>query len=109
MKKGNNKLSKKAVAKGKRTVAQTVEEEAMLDDYSFLDWSKAERGKYAKRYAEGTNIVLIEPDLADVFPNADAANRALRALADIIRASARKAKPRKRAGETDAGKAERIG
>jgi len=58
----------------------------MLDDYSFLDWSKAERGKYAKRYAEGTNVVLIEPDLTDVFPNANSVNRALRALAEVIRA-----------------------
>jgi hypothetical protein len=109
MKKGNNKHSKKAVAQRKSTLPQATEEEAMLDDYSFLDWRKAERGKYAKRYAEGTNVVLIEPDLADVFPNADSANRALRALADIIRASAPKAKHRKRAGEPGEGKAERIG
>lgn len=109
MKKGRNKHSKKAFAKRKGPLAQAEGEEVMLDDYSFLDWRKAERGKYAKRYAEGTNVVLIEPDLADVFPNADSANRALHALADIIRASAPKAKPRKRAGEPGQGKVERIG
>ena len=59
----------------------------MLDDYSFLDWSKAERGKYAKRYAEGTNVVLIAPDVLDVFPDAESINRALRTLADLIRAA----------------------
>lgn len=36
------------------------------------------RGKYAKRYREGTNVVLIDPDLQKVFPDSDAVNRALR-------------------------------
>ena len=36
------------------------------------------RGKYAKRYREGTNVVLIDPDLHKLFPNSDAVNRALR-------------------------------
>jgi len=36
------------------------------------------RGKYAKRFREGTNLVLIEPDLHKVFPDSDAVNRALR-------------------------------
>lgn len=48
------------------------------------------RGKYAKRYAEGTNLVLIEPDLRKVFPTAEAVNRALRAMAEVIRASTTK-------------------
>jgi hypothetical protein len=36
------------------------------------------RGKYAKSYREGTNVVLIDPDLHKVFPDSDAVNRALR-------------------------------
>ena len=36
------------------------------------------RGKYAKRYREGTNVVLIDPDLHKLFPNSEAVNRALR-------------------------------
>ena len=39
------------------------------------------RGKYASRYREGTNVVLIEPELNRLFPNAEAVNRALRAYA----------------------------
>lgn len=39
------------------------------------------RGKYANRYQEGTNVVLIEPDLHKLFPNADAVNTALREYA----------------------------
>lgn len=36
------------------------------------------RGKYAKRYREGTNLVLIDPDLHEIFPNSESVNRALR-------------------------------
>jgi hypothetical protein len=39
--------------------SQSVDDDEMLDDYSFLDWSKAERGKHAKRYAEGIRLVVI--------------------------------------------------
>ena len=39
------------------------------------------RGKYAKRYREGTNLVPIDPELNKLFPNAEAVNRALRQYA----------------------------
>jgi hypothetical protein len=50
------------------------------------------RGKFADRYAEGVNLVRLDPDVAAaaVFPNSDAVNRALRALAEIIRESERR-------------------
>ena len=54
----------------------------MLDEY---DFSKGVRGKYAKRYAQGTNVVLLDPDVAAVFPNAESVNDALRALVKIAR------------------------
>ncbi len=49
------------------------------------DFSRGARGKYARRYAQGTNVVVLDPDVAKVFPSAEAVNRSLRALADIIR------------------------
>ena len=49
----------------------------MLDEY---DFSNAVIGKYAKQYAEGTNIVLLEPDVAKVFPDSAAVNQALRQI-----------------------------
>ncbi len=42
----------------------------MLREY---DFSKGVRGKYARRYARGSNVVVLEPDVAKVFPNAEAA------------------------------------
>ena len=49
------------------------------------DFSGGIRGKYARRYAQGTNVVVIDPDVARAFPSADAVNSSLRALAGIIR------------------------
>ena len=49
----------------------------MLDEYDFSD---AEVGKFAKQYAEGTNIVVLEPDVAKVFPDSAAVNQALRQI-----------------------------
>jgi hypothetical protein len=53
----------------------------MRDEY---DFSGGVRGKYAARYAEGTNIVRLDPDVAKVFPDSAAVNSALRALVKII-------------------------
>ena len=41
------------------------------------------RGKYAERYREGTNVVLLEPDVAKVFSNARAVNEALRLVIQL--------------------------
>ena len=49
------------------------------------DFSRGIRGKYAHRYAQGTNVVVLEPDVARAFPTAQAVNSSLRALAQIIR------------------------
>jgi hypothetical protein len=49
------------------------------------------RGKYAERYAQGTNLVPLDPDVAAVFPDAAAVNQALRALAGIIKEHSRPA------------------
>jgi hypothetical protein len=54
----------------------------MLQEY---DFSKGVRGKYERRYARGSNAVILEPDVAKVFPNAEAVNSSLRSLAEIIR------------------------
>jgi hypothetical protein len=49
------------------------------------DFSKGVRGKHAARYAEGTNVMVIDPQVLDVFPNGDAVNQTLRALAPVLR------------------------
>lgn len=49
------------------------------------DFSKGIRGKYAKKYNQGTNLVLLDPDVAKVFKTPTSVNQALRALAKIIK------------------------
>ena len=60
------------------------------------DFSKAVRGLTAARYAEGSNVVLLDPDVAELFPDSRAANEALRTIARLMRTSNQK-RPRTRA------------
>jgi hypothetical protein len=55
------------------------------------DFSHGVRGKYAKRYADGTNVVVLSPDVAEFFPNSEAVNAALRGLVDLARRSVKNA------------------
>jgi hypothetical protein len=64
----------------KKTKSKPKEE--MLAEY---DFSKGVRGKYAKHYAQGTNVIVLDPDVAAAFPDATSVNKALRALMKIAR------------------------
>ena len=57
------------------------------------DFSKAVRGVTASRYAQGTNVVLLDPDVAQLFPDARAVNEALRTLTRLVRVK-RSSRPR---------------
>ncbi|WP_295409326.1 hypothetical protein [uncultured Thiocystis sp.] len=57
-------------------------DQAMRPEYPSELIKSGVRGKYAKRYREGTNIVPIDPELKKFFPNAEAVNRALRQYAE---------------------------
>lgn len=50
----------------------------ILPDY---DFSTGLRGKYARRYAKGSNVVVLDPDVAKVFADSKSVNRSLRHLA----------------------------
>jgi len=62
-------------------MADTPERDEMREEY---DFSTGVRGKYAKRYAQGTNLVMLEPDIAEEFPNSESVNQALRSLLPVI-------------------------
>ena len=56
-------------------------------EYDF-DFTKGERGRYYKRLLkEGSNIVVLEPDIAELFPDSAAVNNALRSLVELARSS----------------------
>jgi hypothetical protein len=62
--------------------SRTADRDTMRPEY---DFSGGIRGVTARRYAQGTNIVIIDADLLDVFPDSASVNEALRALAPVIR------------------------
>jgi hypothetical protein len=62
----------------------------MLDEY---DFGGGVRGKYAASYAAGSNVVVLDPDVAEVFPDSQSVNKALRALAEIVQTRVGKARP----------------
>lgn len=66
----------------KETSSTPEDEFEMQEEYDFRG---GVRGKYADRYARGTNVVLLDPDVAEVFPDSAAVNQALRALVGIIK------------------------
>ena len=48
------------------------------------DFRGGVRGKYVARYRAGTNVVILDPDVAAVFGSSEAVNRALRALLEVV-------------------------
>ena len=54
------------------------------------DFSSGIRGKYAKRFEDGTNIIILAPDVVKDFPDSYSVNETLRAIAKIAKRSRRK-------------------
>src|SRR5262249_46583404 len=71
---------------------KSYDNDDMLPEYDFRG---AVRGKYYERYREGTNVVLLDPDVAEVFRDASAVNEALRLL---VRVATAKTTQRRNAG-----------
>jgi len=63
------------------------EEDEMLDEYDFTD---GVRGKYVDRVANRNNVIVLEPDVAEVFTDSESVNQALRGLLPIIQKQAEK-------------------
>ena len=64
------------------------------DGLGEYDLSKGVRGKYAARYAAGTNIVVLDPDVAQSFPDSRSVNEVLRALIKVAQRTTGKAPER---------------
>lgn len=68
--------------------APTNKVDDLRPEYTLSKLKGGVRGKYYEQARAGTNLVLIEPDLANVFPDTESVNRALRLLADTAEAAA---------------------
>ena len=64
----------------KKASRQVRERDTMRPEYDFRG---AVRGKYAARFSEGVNVVVLDPDVAEAFRSSEAVNRALRALLEV--------------------------
>lgn len=59
------------------------EQDDIRPEYDFSSLKGGVRGKYCERVVAGSNLVLLDPDVAKAFPSQEAVNRALRMLAEI--------------------------
>lgn len=76
-----------------KKISQTQEDE-LRPEYTRSDFAgPMVRGKYAKRLRESSNVVVLKPEVAAVFPNGEAVNSALLSLIEIAKSAA---PPRKR-------------
>ena len=64
------------------------------------DFSGAVRGKYYERYRQGTNVVLLDPDVAAIFRDSAAVNDTLRSLVSLARAKVPEQRPTGRRGRS---------
>ncbi|MBD2196287.1 MULTISPECIES: hypothetical protein [Calothrix] len=66
----------------KKEVENEMEDE-LSPEYDFTQMTGGIKGKYVERYRTGTNLVLLDPDVAQAFPNDEAVNEALRLLMQV--------------------------
>jgi hypothetical protein len=71
-------------AKTKQARARSARADEVLREY---DFSRSRPNKFASRFQAGSAVVVLDPDIAAVFPSATGVNEALRALAGVIRRS----------------------
>ena len=83
----------KSANKKRRPSTSRVAEDEMRAEY---DFSKGKRNKYAGRFATGVTVVVLDPDVAEAFPDSVSVNEALRGLAEIARRPRKKARPKRR-------------
>lgn len=69
--------------------AKCTATDELRSEYRRSDFGHLVRGKYAARVAAETNVVVLEPEVAEVFPNDEAVNEALRGLIDLAATTAR--------------------
>ncbi len=62
-------------------------------EYDFATMKGAVRGKYVDRYRAGTNLALLEPDVAEAFPTDEAVNEALRTILKVAAGLSRSGTP----------------
>ena len=71
-----------------RHMKKGKEKNTMREEY---DFTGGIRGKYAKRFSDGSNIIVLDPDVAKLFPDSKTVNEVLRSIAKIAQQKVKKA------------------
>ncbi len=77
----------------KKELAREIHDD-LRPEYDLSQLKGGVRGKYYRKVTAGTNLVLIEPELSEVFPDTESVNRALRLLADAAASATGKTRNR---------------
>jgi uncharacterized protein len=89
---GESELSVRGTPRAERRDSMRKKVKTEVDDmrpeYDFVALKGGVKGKYAAQYRAGTNLVLLAPDVAQVFSNDEAVNKALRLLMELAKAQA---------------------
>lgn len=68
-----------------KKINNSERDDDLRPEYDLSQMKNGVRGKYAKRFREGTNLVLLSPDVAQYFPDEDSVNAALRSLVSVAK------------------------
>lgn len=63
----------------------------LREEYDLSKMAGLVRGKYAKQFKEGSNVIMLEPDVAEAFPDEESVNEALRLLMNLAKSTSRRA------------------
>ena len=74
-----------------KKINRSGNDDDLREEYDLSKMEGVVRGKYAQRYKEGSNIIVLAPDVAKAFPNTEAVNEALRLLMNVAKSSSRRA------------------
>lgn len=85
----------------KKAESGDSERDTMRPEYRHVDIGKGVRGKYHADYLAGSNLVLLAPDVAEVFETPQAVNEALRSLISVAQRTARRTDRPKRSSRTE--------
>ena len=76
----------------KKRIEKLDRRDGLRQEYNLSKLKGGVRGKYVARYKQGTNLILLSPDVAKYFPDDQAVNAALRGLIDLAKRPVRKAR-----------------
>lgn len=71
---------------------KSTPDDELRTEYKRSDFKKLERGKYYDRVKASSNVVVLDDDIAEVFPNSAAVNRALHTLVEVAQKTSERTK-----------------